>query len=111
MTPLSTNMDELAPPALGNPIATLATRTAEPVPIKDIEEHVIIEFAGSHARNTVSFFLLLFSSMNVGTGNGLTFKLTSIFPCLFACHAAKDAAKSRPEARKHSRHDSEPEVP
>ena len=71
MTPLSTNMDELVPPVFGNPIATLVGRIAESVPIKDIEEHVIVEFAGSHAWDTASFFLLLFSYMDINTGESV----------------------------------------
>ena len=49
MTPLSTNMDELVPPAFGNPTSTHVSRVAKSAPIKDIEEQVIIEFAGRHA--------------------------------------------------------------
>jgi hypothetical protein len=53
-------MDGLVPPALRNPIETLDSRIAESVPIKDMEEHVIVEFAGGHAWGiTASFFFFV----------------------------------------------------
>ena len=59
MTPLSANLDGLVPPAFEIPSPILVSRMIRSVPIKDIEEHVIVEFAGSRAWRVASFFLLL----------------------------------------------------
>ena len=46
MAPLSAHMDGLIPPAFEIPALFLASGIVESVPIKDIEEHFIVEFAG-----------------------------------------------------------------
>ena len=56
MAPLSANLDGLVPPAFEIPSLILVSRIVESVPIKDIEEHVIVELVGSHTWCTSSFF-------------------------------------------------------
>ena len=57
MTPFLANVDGLVPPAFDTPTKIrLISRVVESIPIKDIEEHVIVEFADSRAWRTASFF-------------------------------------------------------
>ncbi len=50
MAPRSANVDGLVPPAFDTPTQIrLISRIVESIPIKDIEEHVIVECAESRA--------------------------------------------------------------
>ena len=49
MAPLPAHMDGLVPPAFEVPALFLASCIVESVPIKDIEEHFSVEFAGGRA--------------------------------------------------------------
>ena len=64
MAPLSANLDGLVPPAFEIPSLVLASHIVESVLIKDIEGHVIGEFAGSRAYRTASFVVTLSLRLN-----------------------------------------------
>lgn len=76
MAPLVANVDGLVPPAFDIPTEIrLIGGSVESIPIKDIEEYVIVECTDGRAWREA---LLLSSQVDIGIGDGM---LTSAFQC------------------------------